>query len=566
MKKIDKLVFGSFIGPFLLTLIVVDFILLLVGLLRYFDELFGKGLSLSIFAELMGYFSISSSPDAFPLAVLLSSIMTFGNLGEHSELTAIKSSGISLIRALAPIFFFVIFLTGVTYYTNTQLVPKVNLKTYSLLWDMRTKKPALDISEGVFYGGIPGYSIKVNEKVTDEHLKDIIIYDHTGDNAQSNKKVILADSGRMYSFMNQRYLALELFDGIRYEEQMKDNFIDKRKGGQFVRDRFESSKMVFDLASFDMGDTDENAFRRSRLVQTRSQLADGLDSINRDIFMKRERQFVQVSNTFRYHMLNEATVPKSIVDGMAYYDSIRSLKMTNVMDDLDTLEQIEQAKTDSLKEEIKLSNGKIITTTREPGERSIPKKKAVLIEDVEEQLMKKKSFTAEEVYQKYEDYFDVDIPGGSPLRMQTALNFGINQARSSRNLIETRNKTIETVNSYKRKYILTRNQQLARSFACMVMFLIGAPIGAIIKKGGLGMPLIVSIVFFLIYYILNTLGEKWGKQEVIDPAFAMWISNLALLPFGFFFLKQARNDARLFEPDFYITIAKKFRGLFGKKY
>ena len=150
MKKIDKLVFRSFIGPFILTLIVVDFILLLVTLIKYFDELFGKGLSLDIFARLLGYFSISSSPDAFPLAVLLSSIMTFGNLGEHSELTAIKSSGISLVRALLPIFGFVLILTGITYYTNTQLVPRTNLKTYSLLWDMRTKKPALDIKEGFF--------------------------------------------------------------------------------------------------------------------------------------------------------------------------------------------------------------------------------------------------------------------------------------------------------------------------------------------------------------------------------------------------------------------------------
>ena len=180
IKKIDKLVFGSFIGPFLLTLVVVDFILLLVTLLKYFDQIMGKGLSLAVFGELIFYFSISSSPDAFPLAILLSSIMTFGNLGEHSELTAVKSSGISLVRSLAPIFGFVLLLTGFTYYSNTQLVPKINLETYSLLWDMRTKKPALDIKQGVFYDGIPGYSIKVNDKIDDENLRDIIIYDHVG--------------------------------------------------------------------------------------------------------------------------------------------------------------------------------------------------------------------------------------------------------------------------------------------------------------------------------------------------------------------------------------------------
>ena len=173
------MVFGSFIGPFILTLVVVDFILLIVSLIKYFDKIFGKGLGIEVYIELFSYFSISASPDAFPLAVLLSSIMTFGNLGEHSELTAIKSSGISLTRALVPMLVFVLALTSFAVYFNTNLVPKVNLKTYSLLWDMRSKKPALDIREGVFYNGIPGYSIKVNEKIGDEQLKDIIIYDHT---------------------------------------------------------------------------------------------------------------------------------------------------------------------------------------------------------------------------------------------------------------------------------------------------------------------------------------------------------------------------------------------------
>lgn len=434
---------------------------------------------------------------------------------------------------------------------------------------MRTKKPALDISEGVFYGGIPGYSIKVNQKVTDEHLKDIIIYDHTGGNAQSNKKVILADSGRMYSFMNQRYLALELFDGIRYEEQMKDNFLDKRKGGQFIRDRFESSKMVFDLASFDMNKTDENAFRRSRLVQTRNQLAEGIDSINRDIYQKRERQFVQVTNTFRFHMLGEAKLPQTIKDGKAYYDSLRKLKaevVPELGEDTAVVDLQTEAALAASSNEIRLSNGQVIKEEDDEQDR-IPEKAVAPVEPLGiDQVpdLKETKITPEEAYQKYLDRFTITDNGLNKMSVQTGLNFGINQSRSLRNLIETRNKTIETVASYKRKYIITRNQQLARSFACMVMFLIGAPIGAIIKKGGLGMPLIVSIVFFLIYYILNTLGEKWGKQEVMDPAFSVWIANMALLPFGFFFLKQARNDARLFESDFYSTMAKKWQGLFRK--
>lgn len=568
MKKIDKLVFGSFIGPFVLTLIVVDFILLLVTLIRYFDELFGKGLSLDIFGKLLGYFSISSSPDAFPLAVLLSSIMTFGNLGEHSELTAIKSSGISLVRALLPIFGFVLILTGVTYYTNTQLVPKTNLKTYSLLWDMRTKKPALDIKEGVFYDGIPGYSIKVNKKLTDEHLKDIIIYDHTGDNSQSNKKAILADSGRMYSFMNQRYLALELFDGTRYEETMKQNYFDKRDGGQFVRDRFETSKMVFDLSSFDMGSTDEKLFRRSRLVQTRSDLKLGIDSMSRDIYNKQSQMFKQVSNTFTYHILGDAETPRDIEEGRIYYDSIRNERITEAQAKKEAallaksqLKEGEYVLSDSAQnenEEVK----PIYTQRAKPIPLPVEKDKHIATE-----LLKKKFRTIDPELnlKRFDTYYSLDGPGSNNIRLNAAISYGVNQSRTLRNLISTRVKTLQTIQRDQRKFMVTRNQQLSRSFACLVMFLIGAPLGAIIKKGGLGMPVIISVIFFLIYYILNTTGDKWGKEDVMDPVLAVWISNAALLPAGLFFLRQARNDARLFESDFYISFLLKIHKLFTRK-
>ena len=565
MKKIDKLVLGSFIGPFFLTLIVVDFILLLVTLIRYFDELFGKGLSLNIFAKLLGYFSISSSPDAFPLAVLLSSIMAFGNLGEHSELTAIKSSGISLVRALVPIFGFVLVLTLITYYTNTNLVPRTNLKTYSLLWDMRKKKPALDIKEGVFYDGIPGYSIKANEKVTDEHLKDIIIYDHTGDNSQTNKKLILADSARMYSFMNQRYLALELFDGVRYEENMKNNFIEKRDGGQFVRDRFSSSKMVFDLSSFDMGSTDEKLFRRSRLVQTRKDLRLGIDSMQRDIFNKQSQIFKMVSSNFPYHMLSRVEVPRDIQEGKQYYDSLRDLRLSKKDDmTIDTLNKRSMPLEIELSQREKANLGQK-GQSEPPSERIRP----VLQNNSrgEKLFIKKKVKTKDPKFnlEQFEEYYSLTSESSNNIRMRSAIGYAINQSRTLRSLIDTRNKTIKGIQRDQRKFMTTRNQQLARSFACLVMFLIGAPLGAIIKKGGLGMPVIVSVIFFLIYYVLNTTGDKWAKEDVMDPVFAVWLSNAALLPIGLFFLRQARNDARLFESDFYASFLLRIKKIMLNK-
>lgn len=572
MKKIDKLVFGSFIGPFLLTLIVVDFILLLVTLLKYFDQIMGKGLSLSTFGELIFYFSVSSSPDAFPLAVLLSSIMTFGNLGEHSELTAVKSSGISLVRSLLPIFIFVLFLTGFTYYSNTQLVPKTNLKTYSLLWDMRTKKPALDIKEGVFYDGIPGYSIKVNEKVGDEQLRDIIIYDHAGSNGTGNRNVILADSGKMYSFMNQRYMVLELFNGIRYEEGVQESYQNRVDGGQFKRDTFDQNKIVFDLSSFDMTKTDKSLFRRSRLVQTRDDLIVGVDSMQRDFYIAQERLFNDVSNTFRYHFAKGSMVPQDLVVNRVFYDSLRKSRRPKmaepekqdtilVVDDLtvdpELLVKSDRRPENTLKSSVKqeLRSDKVL---RKGASLSIDSKKNGV-------AVKIRVTTKEENLAKFDKMFNDSTGTANNTKVISAVTHGINNSRTMRNLLKNRATSMDSLKRDQRKFLVTKNQQVARSFACMIMFLIGAPIGAIIKKGGLGLPVIVSVIFFLIYYILNTTGDKWGKEGVFDPAVAVWLSNAILLPFGFFFLRQARNDARLFEADVYHVWWLKVKTALKKK-
>ena len=574
MKRIDKLIFGSFIGPFLLTLVVVDFILLLVTLLKYFDEIMGKGLGFEVFAELIFYFSVTSSPDAFPLAVLLSSIMTFGNLGEHSELVAVKSSGISLLRALVPIFIFVLFLTGFTYYSNTQLVPKTNLKTYSLLWDIRTKKPALDIKEGVFYKGIPNYTIKVNEKVGDEKLKDVIIYDHTEAKAAGNKIVIVADSGRMYSFMNQRYLALELFSGTTYREQMEETYRSKAKGGQFTRDSFSRSKIVFDLSSFDLNKTDERLFRRSRLVQTRQSLIYGVDSMWRDELIQKERLFRELGNTFEYHFVRSFNmIPEELTEERVFYDSLRSSRKKlqaarNNLDMPDSLEDkpaMEIAKNEG--NALKSVTSVIPDPVQNPYDnndssgnqvtKALSKFSGKGFGEVRVKEVNSKD--SERSWKKFDSHFKRNR------NLTNALIYAQNKTRSARNLINTRSDNLRSVKRERDKYLVTKNQQMARSLSCLIMFLIGAPIGAIIKKGGIGLPVVVSILFFLIFYILNTAGGKWGSAGVMHPAIAVWISNAALLPIGLFFLSKARKDARLFETDAYIMLWDKVKRRFQKK-
>src|SRR6478609_7473964 len=217
MKKIEKLVLDSFIGTFIIMFLVVVFILLNIQMLRYFDDIIGKGLGWDVIGKLLFYFAIFTTPTALPLAVLLSSLIAFGNLGEHFELTAIKSAGISLIRTLRPIFIFVLFLTVAAFYANNNLVPKAALEAYSLLYDIKQKKPALDLREGSFYNGITDISIKVNKKYEDGiTIGGIVVYDHRKNDG--NKDVTIADSGRMYTILNERYLKFELFRGYKYTE------------------------------------------------------------------------------------------------------------------------------------------------------------------------------------------------------------------------------------------------------------------------------------------------------------------------------------------------------------
>ena len=219
LKKIDKLILRAVAGPFLLTFAVVQFILLCQFLLKYLDDIIGKDLGVGVLLQLLGYFSVLIVPTSLPLAVLLSSLMTYGGLGEHHELTAIKASGIALTRILRPVALLSAGLAAGSFWFNQYVVPLANLKAYSLLWDVRQQKLALDIREGVFYNGIPGYTIKVDRKTGEngDRLHGVMIYDQTGKNG--NSTVLLADSGRMFTRFGGGYLGLELFKGASYVER-----------------------------------------------------------------------------------------------------------------------------------------------------------------------------------------------------------------------------------------------------------------------------------------------------------------------------------------------------------
>ena len=468
MKKLDKLILKSFIGPFLLTFAVVEFILLMQMMLKYLDDIVGKGLGIEVIAELLFYFSLNLTPIALPLAVLLSSLMTFGTLGEHHELTAIKTSGISLLRILRPVFIFSLCITGIAFLFNNKVVPKANLMGYSLMWDIRQKKPTLDLKEGAFYNGLPGHSIKVNKKFSDEQtLKGIMIYDHTS--GRGNTAVILADSGKMYTKFDEQFLVLELFDGKTYVEDMSGT----NTADGFGRQSFKHNTLMLNLSSFNMDRTNVELFAENKMMKNISQLQVITDSLHR--VHQTERDFVPSSITpFYTHFRGEKKAVPDSVKTRTRLDSVRLGKI-----DLFIQPQVMSQATEFA--------------------RNI------------------KTFTA-----------------SSSERLMATVR-------------EARNFEIEIYRKF------------TQSFACLVMFLIGAPLGAIIKKGGLGMPVIISIIFFIILYILSILGEKWGREGLVPVAVGMWAANAILLPVGLFFLYQARNDSNLLEGDFWRKLIVKLK-------
>ena len=465
LKKLDKLILKAFAGPFLLTFAVVQFILLTHTLLKYLDDIIGKDLGTGVLLQLLFYFSVLIVPVSLPLAVLLSSLMTYGNLGEHHELTAIKASGIALTRILRPVLLLTLGLALGAFWFNETIVPRANLKAYSLLWDVRQQKLALDIREGVFYNGIPGYTIKVDKKTgkNGDRLHGVMIYDHT--QKSGNAKVMLADSGRMFTRFNGAYLGLELFHGHNYVEQPD---VSDRAGASFIRQGFDHNLVTFSLASFDLGRTKEDLFKENRMMLNIPQLHHSTDSVQKVLHV-REKQMRGELNSYHTFLRFDTT-------GKAANRKFAGWK---------------------------------VPATR--------------------------------------------LPAVSALTIQQAAN-------RARNLKAFASSTAERLNDIAKNSALFRIEvyrKYSQSVAVLLMFLIGAPLGSIIKKGGLGVPILVSIMFFIIYYVLSIMGEKYGREFVMPVGIGMWMSNLVLLPVGLFFLYQAYNDSGLLELDFWRRLPQR---------
>jgi lipopolysaccharide export system permease protein len=477
LKKLYKLVITSYIGPFILTFFVSLFVLLMQFLWKYIDDLVGKGLEWYIIAELMFYASASLVSLALPLAVLISSIMTMGNFGEHYELVAMRASGISLRRVLYPLIVFSIAVSLGAFYFSNNILPIANLKMGTLLYDIRHKKPTLDIRPGTFFRNIDGYVIRVSDKGEEGELYGVMIYDHS-DN-KGNIKVILADSGTM-TMAGDRYLEMELFNGRSYEQQ--DNKSKDNKGYPQVRNEFERNLIRFDLSGFEMSRSNEEIFKDNYKMQSLGQLKQNIDTLEVKLMERNVNHYDNVKRNFRY-----------------LYADADSLSRTHTA----------TARLDTVQQDI-LANFP-------------PHEHARIVES------------------------------------------SLNMARSTRAYVSSTAADVQSREQRLNRYWIEAHRKFTLSIACLILFFIGAPLGAIIRKGGLGLPTVFSIVFFLIYYILSITGEKFSKEGLWPVWKGMWLSSMVLLPVGLFLTHKAITDSAIFEWEFYLRPFKRIFERLRKK-
>ncbi len=472
LTKLDKLILKAFVGPFLATFLLAIFVLILQFFWLWIDDFVGKGIDGPTLLKVILYVAGSWVPIALPLAMLISTIMTFGKLGETFELVAIKSSGISLLRFMQPVFLVSILISGIAFLFNNNIIPVINLKLNKLKYEIVYTKPAFDIKPGVFYDKIEGFIIKLGSKEKDgQSITDVVIYEK-GNYLQDN--LILADSGRMSVSDDKRFLNFDLKHGTRYEEKGMRASINT----ELTRINFTDYKKVFDLSSFFKVKTSDSLFKDNFRMLSMRQLQHYNDSIKK---------------------YRDATYQSSLQSSFGYL---------------------------------------IFANTFENG---IPDTLKVRVRKI--------------------DSLNQIIPDSGYVVALDMASSNIGSIKSSMDYMFT---TYKEKSKDLRKFDIEWQKKLALSFACFVLFLIGAPLGSIIRKGGIGAPLVFGINFFVVFHLLNTLGEKLAKEDVMSAFGGMWLASIVLLPVGIFLTYKALNDSQLMNKEFYFRTYRKIKPFLQK--
>ena len=480
MKRLNFYIIKQYIGTFIFTFFVAIFILLMQFLWTWVDEFIGKGVEFSVMFKLLFYTSVTFVPMALPLAILLSSLMCFGNLGEFYELVAMKASGISTWKVMRPLFYFALLMSILGFFFSNNVMPVANLKMQTTLYDVSHKKMTLEIPEGVFYRGLDKYVIKVAKKSKKGNwMYDVMIYDHSDD--KGNIKLTVADSGYIAMTPNQHNLVFTLYDGINYSEMIDDK--DYRTNRGFQKMAFKKQMVAFDLSQFDMKHMNEDAFKNHQTMMNIEQLSIAIDSLNEAYAAKQEANNQALINRFQNLNLDKEVFAKA--------DN-----------------KLKKKKNDNKNDTIATFKWPLLSNLKKDEQSAV-----------------------------------------ASIALVSTTNIKDNLVVNEKNLQRDRTNL--------RKHEQVLHQKFTLSVACILFFFIGAPLGAIIRKGGLGMPVVVSVVFFVIYYVITIIGERVAVNGDVPVFIGAWISSIVLLPIGIFLTIKATTDAELFDSEAWKKIFSK---------
>ena len=481
IKKLDIFIAKQFGLLFFATFFICQFVLMMQFLWRYVDELIGKGLSLEVMAQFFWYMGLMLMPQAFPLAILLSSLITFGNLGESSELTAIKAAGISLMQAFRSLIVIVCAITCISFFFQEVIAPKAFFSFRQLLLSMKQKNPEVEIPEGIFYDGIPGSNLYVQKKdMQTGTLYGIMIYRMNG--SYEDAAVILADSGHIQATAEKKHLLLTLYSG-EWFENMRQSGMNVAANVPYRRETFSTKQIVLDFDSgLDM--VEAGWIAGDARAKSMGAILHDLDSI---------REF------------NDS------VGHQFYFDARRSALSRPILSKSDSLKAVRQ--------------------------------------------VARKDLNLDTLYQRL-----------SGERKQQVLTMASNDAQAAMNEMEYKVEYSNDLNYQERVHMLEAINKVTLSLSCLIFFFIGAPLGAIIRKGGLGVPVIISVLVFIVFYILDNTGTKMARDDNWTVWFGKLLGTVVLTPIAIFFTRKANNDSVVFNIDLYKSIASRMLGLRTKRY
>jgi len=525
----------SFLPPFVATFFIALFVLVMQTLWVYIDDIAGKGVGFFLLVELVAYMSVSMIPMALPIAVLISSVMVLGNMAEEYELSSIKSAGISLWRVMIPLMFVVFAVSILSFFCSNNLIPISNLQFKSRLYDIRKQKPTMSMEEGLFNDDFQGYSIRIGEKLPDNmSIKDVLLYDHR-DEGQGRLISVTADNGFMYSTKDEQFFVMELFNGTQYNES-KPTKKEGKENYPFVRTSFREWNKVFDLTEFSMDRTDTELFKSHHSMLSSRQLVTAIDSIDNRINAKVESNAANADKYF--HFYNQARVQKKREEQKERNKKLQEKQKKDLekyganSDKKETkkVKKTEKKQSKKKTQKPKKTNKKTSKSKQTTKKNNQSKKNRTNQNKVTQKLTKPiaeyksfvKTLEAKDMKKLYE-------------KAKTS-------ARSIHSTTDSTIKSLKRIKENRVKHVFELHYKFSMALACFIFLFVGAPMGAIVKKGGFGWPLLISVIFFVLFVMVTIFSKNIAERFVIDAVLAAWMPCLVVFPIGLGLTYMAMTD------------------------